>query len=347
MSFPPTKSKTYVTGEVLTASDLNTSLSDAVNSNIPEDTDDYSVNDTEMQTVTDPYPAAATSRPTSLSGELERLRYIIKQITGKSQWYVDAAAIGSKGADVASASALPVLTDGNFFDVTGTTSITSINSLGVGSVIRLQFDDALTLTHHNTDLILPGATNITTVAGDVATFVEYASGDWILVAYSGISLRPGTQTIPGTKTFSGQLIGKGTATNDNAAAGYIGEYVESVDSSFGNITTNNTWENLTSISLTAGDWDVDGFIAFQLNGATATQMQGAISVNSGTTTTDHVYPSNVGRVTAPTASADSMISIPGYRISVSGTTTVYLKVLGTFSAGNPQAAGSIRARRVR
>ena len=29
----------------------------------------------------------------------------------------------SKGADIASASALPLLTDGNFFDVTGTTTI--------------------------------------------------------------------------------------------------------------------------------------------------------------------------------------------------------------------------------
>ena len=36
----------------------------------------------------------------------------------QSQW--------SKGADVASGSALPVLTDGNYFDVTGTTTITSI-----------------------------------------------------------------------------------------------------------------------------------------------------------------------------------------------------------------------------
>ena len=145
---------------------------------------DYSVSDAEMQTNTDPYPSAATSRPTDGKGELERLRYMIKQITGKSQWYVDAAAIGSKGADVASAAALPVLTDGNFFDVTGTTAITSINTLGVGSQITLQFDGALTITHHATDLILPNGINITTIAGDTATFVEYASGDWIMTGYS-------------------------------------------------------------------------------------------------------------------------------------------------------------------
>jgi hypothetical protein len=89
-----------------------------------------------------------------------------------------------KGADVASASALPVLTDGNYFDVTGTTTVTSINSLGVGTVIKLHFDDALTLTHHATDLVLPGGANITTAAGDEFEFTEYASGDWRCTGYA-------------------------------------------------------------------------------------------------------------------------------------------------------------------
>ena len=88
-----------------------------------------------------------------------------------------------KGADVASATALPVIKDGNYFDVTGTTAITSIDSLGIGTMITLQFDGAMVLTHHATDLVLPGGSNITTVAGDHAVFVEYASGDWRLLAY--------------------------------------------------------------------------------------------------------------------------------------------------------------------
>lgn len=93
----------------------------------------------------------------------------------------------AKGADVASATALPLLTDGNYFDVTGTTTITSFNSVGVGSVVKLHFDGALILTHHATDLILPSAANITTVAGDEAEFVEYASGDWRCVNYQRAS----------------------------------------------------------------------------------------------------------------------------------------------------------------
>ena len=88
-----------------------------------------------------------------------------------------------KGADVASATALTLGNDGNYFDITGTTTITSIGTLGVGTIVKLHFDGALTLTHHATDLILPGGANITTAAGDEAEFIEYASGDWRCTNY--------------------------------------------------------------------------------------------------------------------------------------------------------------------
>lgn len=87
------------------------------------------------------------------------------------------------GADVTSAASLLVNIQGNAFDVTGTTAITSIASKGVGSRITLQFDAALTLTHHATNLILPGGVNIQTAAGDIAEFYEYSSGDWRLINY--------------------------------------------------------------------------------------------------------------------------------------------------------------------
>jgi len=90
----------------------------------------------------------------------------------------------SKGADVASANALVLGVDGNYFDITGTTAILSIGTLGVGTFVILHFDDALTLTHNATDLVLPGGANITTAAGDEAVFVEYATGDWRCVVYT-------------------------------------------------------------------------------------------------------------------------------------------------------------------
>jgi hypothetical protein len=76
------------------------------------------------------------------------------------------------------------LGSGNYFDVTGTTAITSIATVAVGSQIKLHFDGILTLTHHATDLILPSGANITTAAGDEAEFVEYATGDWRCTNYT-------------------------------------------------------------------------------------------------------------------------------------------------------------------
>jgi hypothetical protein len=121
-----------------------------------------------------------------------------------------------KGADLSSANALSLGTDGNAFDVTGTTAVTSISTRGVGAIILLHFDGALTLTHHSTNLVLPDATNITTAAGDIAVLHEYASADWRLVSYSRADAASGVLTVANggtgaaTLTDGGVLLGSGT-----------------------------------------------------------------------------------------------------------------------------------------
>jgi len=95
--------------------------------------------------------------------------------------------IQTKGDDIASATSLTLGKDGNQFDVTGTTTITSIATQGIGSYVTLHFDGALTFTHHSTNLILPGAASITTAAGDIAVMYEYASADWRCVSYTKAS----------------------------------------------------------------------------------------------------------------------------------------------------------------
>uniref|UniRef100_A0A6H1ZY68 Tail protein n=1 Tax=viral metagenome TaxID=1070528 RepID=A0A6H1ZY68_9ZZZZ len=55
----------------------------------PDSVDDNSANAAAMQATADPYPAGVASLATSLTGEIQRLRYLIKQITGKTYWYVD------------------------------------------------------------------------------------------------------------------------------------------------------------------------------------------------------------------------------------------------------------------
>ena len=120
----------------------------------------------------------------------------------------------AKGADVASANALSLGVDGNYFDITGVTSITSIGTLGVGTIVGLHFDGALTLTHHVTDLILPGAASISTAAGDEAVFVEYASGDWRCLSYTKAS---GQAVVSG-----GITLGSPAASTSGVAVDFTG-----------------------------------------------------------------------------------------------------------------------------
>jgi len=55
----------------------------------PAGVDDSSANAAAMQATADPFPAGSESLATSLTGELQRVRYLIQQITGMAQWYHD------------------------------------------------------------------------------------------------------------------------------------------------------------------------------------------------------------------------------------------------------------------
>ena len=70
----------------------------------------------------------------------------------------------TKGGDISSASPLVIDTDGNYFDVTGTTNFSAM-TVESGNFFMLQFDGALTITH-GSGIELPGAADLTTAAGD-------------------------------------------------------------------------------------------------------------------------------------------------------------------------------------
>lgn len=91
----------------------------------------------------------------------------------------------AKGTDVTSAATLDLTASDadQYFDVTGTTTITAIEARTAGREIELKFNDVLTLTHNATSLILPGGANVTTAAGDVARFRSLGSGNWRCVNY--------------------------------------------------------------------------------------------------------------------------------------------------------------------
>jgi len=146
-------------------------------------------------------------------------------------------------------------------------------------------------------------------------------------------------------TFSpttGGLVG--TTTNDNAAAGKVGEYIGSNIAAASAININNATEtNLTSISLTAGDWDVWGNITYIPTGL-SNNFQSSISLVSST--------GSDGSLKALTnAAATSGVpwghNAPNQRLSLSGTTTIYLVGFLAFTTGTATFCGNLGARRAR
>lgn len=144
---------------------------------------------------------------------------------------------------------------------------------------------------------------------------------------------------------------KGTATNDSAAAGNIGEYIESVSAANVNAAATTVFDDLTSISLTAGDWDVTLIAYADNNGATWTLASFFIGIVAGNNSTGLAAGSNYTAGQWASSSTTPVLfttSIPSYRMSLSSTTTVYLKRSFTFSAGTPRTSGGrLSGRRVR
>jgi hypothetical protein len=90
----------------------------------------------------------------------------------------------AKGLDIASAATIDLgAATGEFVDITGTTTITSLGTVAAGIERTVRFTGALTLTHNATSLILPSSTNIPTANGDVAIFRSLGSGNWKCVSY--------------------------------------------------------------------------------------------------------------------------------------------------------------------
>ena len=179
-----------------------------------------------------------------------------------------------KGADLSSANALSLGSDGNAFDITGTTSITSISTRGVGAIILLHFDGALTLTHHSTDIVLPDGEDIITAAGDVAVLHEYSAADWRLVSYSRADAASGVLSVANggtgaaTLTDGGVLLGSGTSAVTAMSVLSDGEMI------VGDGTTDPVAESGATLrtSIGVGTGDSPQFTGIELGHATDTTI---------------------------------------------------------------------------
>lgn len=187
---------------------------------------------------------------------------------------------------------------GSQIEITGTTTITGFGT-SKNRRRSVRFSGALTLTHNATSLILPGAANITTVAGDTAEFISDNSGNWRCIHYNRASLAPidGAAFVGYTPTVTAS---SGTFTSVSATG---------ASKNFGRVTKLRATVTITTIGTAAGRMLVSvptGTVvaigaggAIGLNGGNGDPLIGTAFFDSNTTisfvkATDRSFPGTSG-----------------------------------------------------
>ncbi len=140
----------------------------------------------------------------------------------------------------------------------------------------------------------------------------------------------------------------GTVTNDSAAAGYVGQYIESAvaTGSAVTLTVSGTTYDITHVSLTAGDWDVVGVVLSKPAGGTTTSQfkvwNSVTTVDGSPDETDGLTNYGSTGTGVQTGGTTGVV-----RYSLASTTSVFLSCNATFASSTMSAFGLIRARRVR
>lgn len=165
-----------------------------------------------------------------------------------------------------------------------------------------------------------------------------ANPAWLGFTGTGIAVFQTTPTIDRPNIV-------GVTNASSASAGDVGELISSVILTASAVSVTSTVnKNVTSISLTPGDWDVWGNVTFLFSlPGFATDVTGWINIVSATPP-DASLASFLGG--AP-LNGSVGICVPSYVINVAAPTTVYLSLQATFSAGTCLSGGGIYARRRR
>lgn len=223
---------------------------------------------------------------------------------------------------------------------------TSSPALTAGRTLTFNIENVSEAINLNGSLTF--GSNFTTSGAFPLTLTTTASTNVTLPTTGTLATLGGVETFT-NKTLTTPTINQGnlvgTTTNDNASSGVVGEYVESPIASGSAVAlTSATGKTVTSISLTAGDWDVDVSAYFTATGNITT-------ITAGLSTTTNTIDTTVGRwaqlILSLSAPPTLWCAVPPYRLSLSTTTTIYFVAQSTFSTGANSAFGLIRARRVR
>lgn len=225
--------------------------------------------------------------------------------------------------------------DRNTHRNTSTINTTGLTAGGAGAnIMRNSYCSSGTAS-----AISVGSTLVITGGGISSSNTNAITGAGTLI-YSGIAFS--NSSLINTTTQSGGISQGGQF--QAPSAGYIGEQIRSAVAQASAVTlASNTVSNVTSISLTAGIWDVSGIVTYG-NSATGTGF--ASSITSTTAGLGTSGDNAIAGTASPNATQDMGYSIPSYRFTLSATTTIFLTAFATVTVGTMKAFGRISGTRV-
>ena len=115
-----------------------------------------------------------------------------------------------------------------------------------------------------------------------------------------------------------------------------------------NFGATTVYADITSISLSAGDWDVSVIADLNANGAVIALIGVGIGTASGNNGAGFTFGNSATRVNASYVSYQTFM-VPPYRVSLASPATIYLKSYANYSGTGPPQTTTARlsARRVR
>lgn len=173
----------------------------------------------------------------------------------------------------------------------------------------------------------------------IAGIAAVTSSNPTVVTQNSSTTQIGVDTTNFTILSTGLQL-RGNNTNTAPPAGFIGEQIRSTAN--GSITS-TTAANVTSISLTAGIWDVTGIVNYAFTTSASSTTTG-ISATSGTFTGTQ-GDNFVNEINAFGLNSQVAVSIPSFRVTLASTTTYYLVQQATF-VSTATAFGRLSATRV-
>jgi hypothetical protein len=195
-----------------------------------------------------------------------------------------------------------------------------------GAAARVTIGDVAPSSPHNGDMWFDSVGSQTYI-----WFTDANSSQWVIA-----------------NNFSGgaYLPKQGVTDGSDAPTGQIGEVISSLNATAVTLTSGTT-ANVASISLTPGDWDVQGEVWILFGAGGGTSAYAGIGAGSATLPSISLGSSRLQFALSFVANAYAIMPLSPCRVSLSATTTYYLVGQGNFPSGTTTAIGKLWARRAR